>query len=213
MSGCARMPLVCSCARMPILYCQVGGVGVGGLVPDIDTSGSPCQDWSSAGHRRGLHGPSGPLLLAWIRWHRSQQTALIVHENVVGFDVSIFVRYLGDMYHVTSTVADPADVGWECCRRPRIYVALFHKEKIQLRPDECEPSANSAGPSRAQCHASQRCLYRWASDPHHCIGVDKGSRVLIVGPHLAGTMLASCTMLCVGRCGLRGRASCGCRTC
>ena len=106
-------------------------------VGDIDTSGSPCQDWSRAGSRRGELGPRAHLLLLWVRWHRVMETPIIIHENVKGFDLSLLTALLGDMYRMSHVVVGPEHVGWPCCRRPRIYVALFHRRKVKLL---CDPS-------------------------------------------------------------------------
>ena len=104
---------------------------------DIDTSGSPCQDWSRAGLRRGAQGDRIHLLLLWMRWHRVMETPIIIHENVKGFDVSLVQSALGDMYHISHVEVGPESVGWPCCKRPRIYLALFHRRKIRLL---CDPS-------------------------------------------------------------------------
>ena len=65
------------------------------------------------------------------------ETPIIIHENVKGFDVSLVQSALGDMYHISHVEVGPESVGWPCCKRPRIYLALLHRRKIRLL---CDPS-------------------------------------------------------------------------
>ena len=37
-------------------------------------------------------------LLAWVAWLRKSTPRVVLHENVVGFDVEILVQVLGDLY-------------------------------------------------------------------------------------------------------------------
>ena len=103
---------------------------------DIDTSGSPCQDWSTAGLRRGSEGERVHLLLLWMRWHRVMETPIIIHENVKGFDLKMLTTFLGDLYVAWHVEVGPEHVGWPCCKRPRLYVALLHRRKVRLH---CDP--------------------------------------------------------------------------
>ena len=41
------------------------------------------------------------------------------------------------MYRMWHINVGPEHVGWPCCKRPRIYVALFHKRKVRLFCDPC----------------------------------------------------------------------------
>jgi len=45
---------------------------------DVDSSGSPCQDWSAAGAREGTNGKRIHCLLAWMRWHLVAQTPVLL---------------------------------------------------------------------------------------------------------------------------------------
>ena len=103
---------------------------------DIDTSGSPCQDWSVAGRRLGSSGKRIHLLLTWMRWHRVMETPIIIHENVVGFDLTLLTTHLGDLYTMSYVRVGPEHVGWPCCKRPRLYVALIHRRKVRW---QCDP--------------------------------------------------------------------------
>ena len=98
---------------------------------DVDTSGPPCQDWSSAGLRQGQRGPNFYGLVAWMSWHLQVQTPLIIFENVSGFDVELLTRMAGS-YDIFMQRLGPEDVGWPCCRRPRMYVALVNRRKTEL---------------------------------------------------------------------------------
>ena len=89
---------------------------------DIDTSGSPCQDWSRAGSQRGAEGDRIHLLLLWARWHGVVETPIVIHENVLGFDLSLVRALFGDMYAMSHVVVGPEHAGWPCCKRPRIYI-------------------------------------------------------------------------------------------
>lgn len=79
-------------------------------------------------------------------WHRAVETPIIIFENVVGFDTTLLSQWLGDLYHVIVQIIDPEDVGWTCCRRPRVYAALVHKTKVELT---CSPKALFAMVSNA----------------------------------------------------------------
>ena len=98
----------------------------------VTVSGSPCQDWSSAGNMLGLGGKRAHVLLAWIRWHIVWEPPLIIHENVTRFDLQVLESRLGEVYWVYSVVCNPGDVGWTCVRRPRLYVALVHTAKLDV---------------------------------------------------------------------------------
>ena len=67
-------------------YCQYGTC-------DVDTSGSPCQDWSSAGLGMGVDGKRIHVFLAWARLHLIWETCVIIHENVTNFDIAL-LQYL-----------------------------------------------------------------------------------------------------------------------
>ena len=106
-------------------YCDAGP-------SDIDTSGSPCQDWSAAGLRLGVDGKNIHLLLSWMRRHMLWQTAVVIHENVPNFDIGLLHHFMGHMYHIFAVTCGPEDVGFSFCRRRRLYVALVHKQKMRV---------------------------------------------------------------------------------
>lgn len=106
-------------------FCRIDGACV-------DTSGSPCQDWSRAGLQQGIHGPRVHAFLAWVRWHLVWGTPIIVHENVPQFDMNLLHTFMGAAYHIFSVVCGPEHVGFGFCRRDRRYVALVHRSKCHL---------------------------------------------------------------------------------
>ena len=106
-------------------YCQY-------FTADIDTSGSPCQDWSSAGLGLGVEGKRIHLFLAWVRLHLIWETLVIIHENVTNFDIALLHYFMGSMYHIFHVDCGPEDVGFPWCRRLRRYVALVHKGKMRV---------------------------------------------------------------------------------
>ena len=65
-------------------------------------------------------------------WHLRAQTPLIIFENVKAFDPSLLSRWMSGSYDIFIQRMGPEDVGWPCCRRPRVYVALVNRGKIAL---------------------------------------------------------------------------------
>ena len=82
--------------------------------------------------RRGPEDPRYECARAWAHWHVRVQTALIVFENVVGFDTDVLHEWFGNSYNIFIHIIEPADVGWGCCKRPRIYAAMVHKSLHML---------------------------------------------------------------------------------
>jgi len=99
---------------------------------EIDTSGSPCQDWSSAGLGMGVEGKRIHVFLAWVRLHLIWETLVIIHENVTNFDITLLHHFMGSMYHIFYVDCGPENVGFPWCRRLRRYVALVHKTKMRV---------------------------------------------------------------------------------
>jgi site-specific DNA-cytosine methylase len=102
---------------------------------DVVVLGSPCTDWSSYGSGKGLEGDTCVPTLASLRVCR--EALVVIHENVVQFPHDIFVAGMGDQFRVFTIKTAPADVGFPCVRRPRIYRIAVRKD-IELLAD---PSA------------------------------------------------------------------------
>ena len=98
----------------------------------VDTSGSPCQDFSRAGLQLGRNGGRIHLVLIWIRWHMVWETPVIIHENVPQFDLDIIMSMMSNTYHVFAVECSPEDVGFSICRRTRMYVAMLHRNKLRV---------------------------------------------------------------------------------
>jgi hypothetical protein len=98
-------------ARIEHVLCSLRGI-----------AGSPCLDHSKAGLRRGVEGPSGILLAAWARYHLLLGTPVLIHENVLGFPVSILVELMASSYNHRVLIAHTEDclmgsyrqTGWHC---------------------------------------------------------------------------------------------------
>jgi len=52
---------------------------------DVDMSGLPCEDNSTAGKRMYLHGRFGSCYLVWAKFHREMATPVLVLENTPAF--------------------------------------------------------------------------------------------------------------------------------
>ena len=69
--------------------------------PDVDMSGSPCQDWTRRSHNPlGRKGKRASLLITWCRIMVESQPPIIFHENVRGFDGTILEQLMGHLYTV-----------------------------------------------------------------------------------------------------------------
>lgn len=104
------------------------------LVPCVDVlaSGIPCTDWSPAGNREGLLGPTAPVLAAYIREILQTQPALGLFENVPEFNVEILRQHLSVVYEIIELQVNTAHTGFQLVRRERLYVVLVHKSKARL---------------------------------------------------------------------------------
>ena len=87
----------------------------------LDVSGSPCTPWSRAAgrRRRGRAHVAVTMLLAWIRVTRAQRPVILVHENVLAFDLDILKECLGDLYSIQVIKVEPRHAGFFFIRRPR----------------------------------------------------------------------------------------------
>ena len=99
--------------------------------PLVDVSGSPCTPWSRMGKRAGRGSPLMCLLLTWCLWARAVRPWVLVHENVVGFDVQVFSQCLEDLYEIQVLVVRPAHVGFGFIRRQRLYVVMYLRGMVR----------------------------------------------------------------------------------
>jgi hypothetical protein len=105
---------------------------------NVDISGSPCRPWSRAnrGSRRGRQHIDMGLFLAWARIMRADRPAIIVHENVRGFDARLLEDELGALYDVYRLDVDPSLAGFDFIRRPRCYFVLALRGLVSM-PSLC----------------------------------------------------------------------------
>lgn len=75
--------------------------------PHIDVSGTPCTDFSSAGLRAGVEGPTLPIFMVWACVVLALGIPVVLHENVVLFPVGLLEGILGHVYHVYSFELHP----------------------------------------------------------------------------------------------------------
>lgn len=97
-------------------------------VPDVDciTGGTPCQDFSYLGTRKGLNGSKSSLLYAFINAVKAKRPEFVLWENVTGaltkgaYDV--LLDALNDAGYSTSSVIIPASSLGMPHKRSRLFV-------------------------------------------------------------------------------------------
>ena len=83
--GC-KLKEFAPCELHPTQLCAIPSV-------DVDISGTKCQEHSrSNAVKQGLNSEDAILFLTWAKFHLERETAVVVHENVVGFPSTIFGR-------------------------------------------------------------------------------------------------------------------------
>jgi hypothetical protein len=113
---------------------------------DIEICGSPCQDFSQSGLRRGCDGPTMSVLLAWILRVRTLCPTLLVHENVPSFPVHVLVHFLGDRYYICPLLIDGEMHAAAHVSRNRRYTLMVRKDCRVLADPAC------------MLHTIQHCL-------------------------------------------------------
>lgn len=144
-------------------------------VPDVDciTGGTPCQDFSHLGTRKGLEGEKSSLLYAFIEAVKAKKPDYVLWENVAGaltkgaYDV--LLDALNEADYSTSSVILPASRLGMPHRRSRLFVFAERTEKwavpfnaqlVEVRPDtrlRCLPTPNR---SRMDGRKSPGCSKR-----------------------------------------------------
>lgn len=129
-------------------------------VPDVDciTGGTPCQDFSYLGSRKGLEGEKSSLLYAFIEAVKAKKPDYVLWENVAGaltkgaYDV--LSDALNEADYSTSSVILPASRLGMPHKRSRLFVFAERTEKwavpfnaqlVEVRPDtrlRCLPTPN-----------------------------------------------------------------------
>ena len=129
-------------------------------VPDVDciTGGTPCQDFSHLGTRKGLEGEKSSLLFTFIEAVKAKKPDYVLWENVTGaltkgaYDV--LLDALNEADYSTSSVVLPASSLGMPHKRARIFVFAerterwvipFNDQLVKVRPDtrlRCLPTPN-----------------------------------------------------------------------
>lgn len=129
-------------------------------VPDVDciTGGTPCQDFSHLGSRKGLEGEKSSLLYAFIEAVKAKKPDYVLWENVAGaltkgaYDV--LLDALNEADYSTSSVILPASRLGMPHKRSRLFVFAerterwavpFNAQLVEVRPDtrlRCLPTPN-----------------------------------------------------------------------
>ena len=129
-------------------------------VPDVDciTGGTPCQDFSHLGSRKGLEGEKSSLLYAFIEAVKAKKPDYVLWENVAGaltkgaYDV--LLDALNEADYSTSSVILPASRLGMPHKRSRLFVFAertekwavpFNSQLVEVRPDtrlRCLPTPN-----------------------------------------------------------------------
>lgn len=129
-------------------------------VPDVDciTGGTPCQDFSHLGARKGLEGERSSLLYTFTEAVKAKKPEYVLWENVTGaltkgaYDV--LLDALNDADYSTSSVIIPASSLGMPHKRSRIFVYAektengslpFNSQLVEVRPYtrlRCLPTPN-----------------------------------------------------------------------
>ena len=100
--------------------------------------GPSCKPWSRARHRKGLPPRSHKdvvLLIAWCRILLADLPDVVLLENVIGFPVSLLIKFAGQHYHIQHIEMRPEDLGFSFIMRPRLYIVLARRERVALADD------------------------------------------------------------------------------
>lgn len=129
-------------------------------VPDVDciTGGTPCQDFSYLGARKGLEGEKSSLFYAFIEAVKSKKPDYVLWENVPGAPTKgaydVLLDALNEADYSTSSVLLPASRLGMPHKRSRLFVFAERTEKwaipfnaqlVKVRPDtrlRCLPTPN-----------------------------------------------------------------------
>ncbi|CAE7646296.1 desi2 [Symbiodinium sp. CCMP2592] len=103
----------------------------------FDVSGLPCPDFSAAGKRRRMEGPTNSVFLAHGRLHGTLQTPLLLIENVQGLDVQMLLK-THTQYELYQIFTEPKELGFAATSRARTYIIAAHKSKCVCLHDPFE---------------------------------------------------------------------------
>lgn len=119
-------------------------------VPDVDciTGGTPCQDFSHLGNRKGLDGTKSSLLYTFIGAVKVKKPEYVLWENVTGAltkgALDVLLDALNDADYSTSSMIIPASSLGLPHKRSRLFVFAertdegsipFNDQLVDVRPD------------------------------------------------------------------------------
>jgi DNA (cytosine-5)-methyltransferase 1 len=103
---------------------------------DIITGGSPCQDFSVAGHGKGLDGERSGLFFDYFRLVREMRPTFVFFENVKGIRTrgleTILKLFANERYDCRWTMLQAAEVG-AIHRRERLFLLAYDRSKRRER--------------------------------------------------------------------------------
>lgn len=129
-------------------------------VPDVCciTGGTPCQDFSHLGSRKGLEGENNYLLYAFIEAVKAKKPDYVLWENVAGAltkgEYDVLLDALNEADYSTNSVILPASRLGMPHKRSRLFVFAdrterwavpFNAQLVEVRPDtrlRCLPTPN-----------------------------------------------------------------------
>ena len=104
---------------------------------DVDFSGSPCVDFSSANAfcREVRNGRFNHCFLGWAAFHLRHQTKVMLHENVPNFDSEWAILLLGTWYFVCILEVKPGAAGFNMTSRKRQVLVFVLKSACVVTHD------------------------------------------------------------------------------
>ncbi|CAE7948795.1 unnamed protein product [Symbiodinium sp. KB8] len=83
----------------------------------------------------GMAGPTFPVLVCLLAWHRASRTKIVFLENVPSFPISTIEALMGDLYTCYFFYLSPSDVGCEYLSRQRVFIMLLLRGAAQVAFD------------------------------------------------------------------------------
>ena len=92
----------------------------------IHCAGPPCVDWSTQNTRgeRGQFGPTFLVTLTWCAQRLLIKEPVLLHENILAFDLEVLIACLGAVYCLFPGELDVASLGWPVHRRRRLTLCI-----------------------------------------------------------------------------------------
>lgn len=94
-------------------------------VVSLLVAGSACTDFSSYGNLQQSAGATTKYLLIMIRIVATWKPLLLLHENVLGFPLSLLLETLDELYEFEESVLQPQLAGFPIDRRRKYCIGRF----------------------------------------------------------------------------------------